>query len=97
MSNLFFDKQPDEEFFIAVDFSDRLADGETITDKTVTAINIATGESAAVVNSSAIDGDNINIKVIGGTTGDDYKITVIVNTSGSNILEEDIIMHVVEE
>ena len=99
MSYLYFDKQPSEEFFIAVDFSDRLATGETISSKTVTAINIATGVDATttIIESSSIDGDNINIKVAAGITGNDYKITILINTSGSNILEEDVVMHVVEE
>ena len=97
MGNLFFDKQPDEEFSIVIDFSDRLEDEETIDTKTVTAINIATGEEAAIVASSTIDGNNINIKVVDGIDKNDYKITIKITTSSSNTLEEEVIMHVVEE
>jgi len=99
MAKLFFDKQPSEEFFIAIDFSDRLADGETISSKIVTAVNVATGidTTTVVINSSAIDGDDINIKVKAGTSGEKHKITVQITTSGSNILEEEVIMHVIEE
>jgi len=99
MANLYFDKQPWEAFFIAVDFSDRLETGETISSVTVTAINIATGAdaTATVITGSSIDGEDIEIKVKAGTTGDDYKITTKIITSSANSLEEDVIMHVIEE
>ena len=99
MANLYFDKQPSEIFSIAVNFSDRLADEETISSVDVSAIDIATGNdaTATVIDSSAIDGVNINIKVKAGTDDYSYKITIKITTSGSNIFEEEVIMHVVEE
>ena len=89
-------KQPGEVESIEVVFSARMTTGETIATQTVTAIETTHNTSAttAVIDSSAIVDTSVYIKVKDGTDGVDYKITVIVTTSGGNILEEDILMKV---
>ena len=95
----YFYKQPSEVFVIAVDFVQRLATGETITSKTVTAIELKhnADKTSTVIDSFIIDGTAIDIKVKAGTDGISYKITIKAVTSGSNTLEEEVIMYVVEE
>ena len=99
MGSLYFEKQPKETFFIAADFSERLAAGETILTATVSAViaGTTTDVTTTIISSSSISGDNVNVKVKAGSSGSSYKITVLANTSSSSIYELDILMRVVEE
>lgn len=98
MSDNSFPKQPKEVFTIEFDFTERLATAETITSKTVSAIELKHNKSAtsAVINSSTIAplAKSVYVKVKNGIDGVNYKITVVVGTSGSNTLENDVIMEV---
>ena len=91
-----FVKQPSEIFPISIDFSRRLASGETISSKTVTAATGGADATATVITSSAINGDSIDITVKAGTDGTVYTITVKVTTSSSNVFEDEITMTVTE-
>ena len=92
-----FVKQPSEIFPITLDFSRRLATGETISSKTVTAAIVGGGDATAtVIDSSAIDGTEINITVKAGSDGVEYKITVKITSSASNVFEDEITMTVTE-
>ena len=99
MGNLFFDKQPDEEFIISVEFTDRMTTGETIASNTVTAVNISTGADATddVFDYATITGQFLYIRVLGGTSGISYKMTITITTSTGNILEEEVVIHVLNE
>ena len=99
MSANFFDKQPSEIFTIAVDYTDRLDTGETIVSKTIVIVEVLTGtdRTSTMLRTSSILGAKVLVGVQAGTTGIDYKITVKATTNGSNVLEEEVIMHVIEE
>ena len=99
MSANFFDKQPSEIFTVAVDYTDRLDTGETITSKSVVIAEVLTGtdRTSTMLRTSSILGAKVLVGVQAGTTGIDYKITVKATTNGSNVLEEEVIMHVIEE
>lgn len=95
-----FHKQPGEVETTEVTFDQRMAIGETIATKTITAVETKhdTDKTTTVINSSTISLSNtsVYVKVKDGTDGIDYKITVIVTTSGGNTLEEDVLMRVYE-
>lgn len=93
-----FTKQPSEIFTVTMDFSRRLAESETISTKTVTAIITTTLTDATdtVISSSAIDGTDVDVKVKGGTTGLSYKITIVITTSTGNVFEDEITMTVTD-
>ena len=93
-----FVKQPSEIFPISIDFSRRLASGETISSKTVTAIIVSTSAdaTATVISSSATNGTAIDITVKAGTTAVVYKITIKITSSASNVFEDEITMTVTE-
>lgn len=99
MSDNYFQKQPSEIFSISVDYELRMADGETIASKTVSAVETKhnSDRTSTVIDSSTINGTSVYVKVKNGTDGVHYKITVKAVTSGGNTLEEDIIMFVSEE
>ena len=95
-----FFKQSSEQYPIAVDFSEVLATGETITAKDVSAIvfiGTAGTATSTVIASSAISSDNVNVTVKAGTSGLTYKITVKITTSALNVYEEDVLMEVIDK
>lgn len=97
MSNFF--KQPSETKQFPMDFANVLAVGETITSKSVVAIDtldnsIVTG---TIISASEISGSTIVVTVTAGTTGHLYKITIIATTDLENDLEEDVYMSVAED
>ena len=94
-----FFKQSSEIFPIAIDYDDVLADSETISKQTVTAmIHKGTGEdvTSSVISSPIITGRTVVVKVKNGTNGLIYKITVVIETSANNVYEEDVLMKVRE-
>lgn len=91
-------KQPSEEFTIALDFSADLESGETIADKTVTAIDVAdsSDQTSTIIVSSSIDGSRVRVRIQAGTNGHDYKITAIATTNLSQVYEHEVTMRVRE-
>lgn len=91
-------KQPSEKFPIDVDFALDLVSGETITDETVTAINLADDSDASSIllngDAQIQNGDATLSKVVqgikGGIDGNIYKVSILVTTSDSNEYEADI-------
>ena len=94
MSALFFDKLLKERFYITLDFSNRLATDETLTDHEIV-VTLDNVEVDGLVGVSVIDGTEVDIKVQGGIVGNSYKITISATTSLTNILETYITMHVI--
>lgn len=94
----YFEKQPYEEFLISNDFKHDLADSETISSKTITAIR--TSDSAdvtsSVIESSVIAGTKILVGVKAGTSGETYLIQIKIVTSSSNKFQKNIVMLVNE-
>ena len=93
-----FTKQPSEIFTVSMDFSRRLQNSETIASKVVSAIITTTlaDATATVIDSSTINGTDIDVKVKAGTTGLAYKITITITTSTGNVFEDEITMTVTE-
>jgi len=93
-----FEKQPSEKFSISIDFSNNLSTDETISTYTVTAYLNDNDITSAVVfdHSQDNEGKIIYIKPFNGVNGLDYKITIIIVTTDSNIFEKDVLMRVRE-
>lgn len=93
-----FKKQPSERFPISANFSYDLEAGDTIASKAVTAVSLPdnTDATATVIDNSSIASPAIIVIVKGGTSGTDYKITVVATTTLGYIYEKDIKMKVVD-
>jgi hypothetical protein len=94
-----FNKQPSENYVIALELSERLPSGVSILSSTVSAINYETG----AVDNSVIDsltavivGTQAKVRVKAGTSGTTYKLTFVLTLSDGSILEEDLLMSVLE-
>ena len=92
-----FIKQPAESYVIAIEWLGRLPIGATLSSGTVSAVNMATGltDNTVLASTTAtISGTQARVKVTGGTTGTDFKVTFLCTFSTGDVLEEDIIMMV---
>ncbi|HUW49217.1 MAG TPA: hypothetical protein VMW36_10785 [Patescibacteria group bacterium] len=97
-------KQPYEQFNISVDFKKQLASDETITDVTVSATDSSDADATTtIVEGSQIVGQTIKVGIMGGVTGETYKLTCKITTDaimpGGNFeqYEGDVSIIVVEE
>lgn len=86
-------KQPGETRLLGMSFKNKLSNGETITGFTS---SISTPVGLTLDQHSLGDG-TANILYSGGITGKTYKITIIVNTSEGQILENDGFLEIIEE
>lgn len=97
-----FEKDPDEQYTITIDFSgeNKLPDGATIDSATVTAIDLSdlSDASGTVLSGAATTTTNsVSQVVTGGTENISYKLTFTVTLAASaGILEEDVFMDVLE-
>lgn len=94
-----FRKQPREQYTVAIDFADRLPDSVSLSGVTISAIDLATGESISTVYNSStgtISGTEARGFLKGGTSGGRYKITYLVtcNDTPATTFEEEILMEV---
>lgn len=93
-----FTKQPSELFTIAIDFTDRMATGETLASAVVTAATVAgVDATATVIVSSSVSSPNVLVRVQAGTDGVDYKITAVATTATAEVYEADVVMRVRSE
>lgn len=84
-------KQPAETRRYYMDFGEKLR-GRSIV--SITSVSIASlgridGAEAITPGTAAAEGDAVTFTLAGGTSGEVYKVTVIVVDSGGNILEGD--------
>lgn len=77
------DKQPSESRVYDIDFAANLATGETI--NAVSSLTAA--PSGLTLGSASFTNTKAQVRISGGVTGTQYKITAIVTTSDSNTLE----------
>ena len=77
-------KQPSESRVYDVDFSANMAETETI--GSVTSY-VASPAGLTLDATISISGQKVQRRISGGTAGAQYKITVVILTSLSNILE----------
>jgi hypothetical protein len=93
-------KQPSETYTIAVEFSGKLPSGASLSSGTVSATRMDTGatdNSVLASTSATISGTQARVRVKQGVSGVAYKITFVVTLSNTDILEEDVLMHVVDD
>jgi hypothetical protein len=78
-------KQPSESRIYTMDFSANLIAGETIV-----SVDSVTGAPSGLTIAGGIissDGKQVQNRISGGAAGTVYKITLVVTTSLSNVLE----------
>lgn len=96
-----FNKQPNETYTIAVDFTGKLPTGATISTGTVFAFDQAGTDVSGTVldpgSAATIVGNEARKRVLAGTHGQDYRIRFRVTLSNTDILEEDVLMRVVNQ
>lgn len=88
-----FDKQPSERLTLALEWSEKIPTGVSVVSATLSAIRTDTSADATstVLSSSTgvISGTQVKMTVLAGTSGVDYKITILTTFSDGTILEED--------
>lgn len=85
------EKQPNETRRYYADFSAKLR-GNTISSiisLTLAGLGRVSGAAALTPGGTTIDGDSVTFTLAGGTSGEVYKVTVLVVDSGGNTLECD--------
>jgi hypothetical protein len=92
-------KSPIEKFPVYFNFSNDMIVGETISTKTLTCKNAATGvdSSATIVDSSAIASPDVKVVVKAGTEDDEHQIQCIVSTDNGNIYQRDLLLQIHSE
>jgi hypothetical protein len=90
-------KQPAESRLYHFVFTNLLASGETISTVTsVTQVNLGkvAGSSDVTIGPPTKTTNIAQVRISGGTNYESYKLSALVTTSDSNILELDGILHV---
>lgn len=91
-------KQSAERRTRAVDFSNKLANGVTITGATIAAVNLLTQENVAssilASTTGTVSGGNVSFIALAGTNNTDYRVTVTATLSNSDILTADVMLRV---
>ena len=80
-------KQPGESLLFAMDFEDLLESGETI----ATIVDVTATPTGLTISAKAIETDTLGVefRIVGGTDGVSYQVTVKVITSAGNTREGD--------
>ena len=91
-----FPKQPNEKYSVAIDYTDELTTGETVSSTVITAAEVATGDdaTATVIDSTTNSTTTATAVVKAGTSGLQYKFTYVTTTSLGYVLEDETIMTV---
>jgi len=90
-------KQPSESRLYHFNFSNLLAAGETIASVTsVTQIkyNRISGSQNLTIGTPTNSTSAVQVRLSGGTNGEKYKVTALITTSSSNILEMEGILYI---
>lgn len=93
-----FIKQPNEERVRGPDFTGKLSSGVTVASATVSARKLSDDSDASddvLDSTTAATTDTTALATcIGGTAGEQYKITFLVTLSNGEVLEEEMVMTV---
>lgn len=95
----FFIKEPGERYAIAIEYANKLPSGATLASGTVSAVDLATNvtDNSVIVGTSAtISGTQAKITVQAGVANKRYKITFLVTLNTGEILEDEVVMHVLD-
>lgn len=91
-------KTPTELKTLAIDFTDQLGTGVTISSGTVAAVDMESGAttSGTVLGSTTatISGNEARAVIRAGTNGTDHRITFTVTLSDSSVLQYTVVMEV---
>jgi len=89
-------KSPIEKFPIYFNFSSDMIVGETISTKTLTCVNSATGvtSKATIVDSETIASPDVKVVVKAGTEDDEHSLQCVVVTSNGNTYQRDLLLYV---
>jgi hypothetical protein len=86
-------KQPAESRVFSMNFAAMLAAGETLSG--VTSVSYTGDDTALVISGpAAYSGAVAQQRILGGTDGQQYKVTFVVTTTQGNILEGEGILQV---
>ena len=96
------EKQPGETIIYGMTFAPgkAIATVDTLTGSPT--VTVARTSDSAIVTSAMLSGsatrsgDTISAKIIGGTDGENYKITFICSTTNGEVVEEDLVIRVRE-
>lgn len=85
-------KQPWEKRLYEMDFANLLTSGDSL--GTVDSVSQSkrgrvAGSSDLTIGAASVSGTKVQFTIEGGSSGEDYKITVRVNTTAGNRLEGD--------
>lgn len=97
-------KQPAETIKFGMEFNNALSTSETVSGITsINAEKIDGSSSDLIISSTGIETSTVSSRnslvtfwIAGGTTGNTYKLEILVNTSTSAILEGDGILYVTD-
>lgn len=97
---MIFLKDPDATLDYLINFGQWLPDGDSVTDKTVTADAGLTVDSSTIVAGTAKDGTTVQsgavqVWVSGGTLGAEYDVTCHITTDGGRINDETFTVRIV--
>ena len=92
MTDRILDKQPTESDLFDIDFTPKLAAGDTISSVT----SVTTAQSGLTIGAPTLSTTKVQVRISSGTSGTLYKITAIVFTANGNTLETDVYLRVEE-
>lgn len=94
-----FNKQPWEEETIALEWSARLASGDSLSSGDIKCYDISDDSdvTSTLIDSTAISGTQLYLKVKGGDDGGVYKVEMKMTTSNGDKKEGEIFVIVKEE
>ncbi len=91
-------KQPAEDRLYDFDFSNLLGTATLAASPAPTATQekqgLVPGSAALILGSPAVASPKVQVRIAGGTAGEDYKVTVVARDSAGNILEADGLLQV---
>lgn len=84
-------KQPQDSRLYAMDFaallgSDTIASVQSVTSEAEGRVG---GASALTLGAASVNGSKVEVRIDGGTHGENYKLTIVVQTAGGDTLEGD--------
>lgn len=91
------DKQPGDDRLYDFDLSDVLREGDTITSigaPQQTKAGLVAGSEDLALSGQTFSGQVAQLRIAGGTDGENYKVTVTVTTAGGDTVEADGWLHV---
>lgn len=95
-----FEKQPNEQYPIAIEYSGKLPTGTNISSGVWSAIDTSTGADASatvlVDTEATISGTQSRCVVKSGVSGKTYKLTCLITLNDGSKLEDDINMAVLD-